>query len=82
MQEAPDSRSPSRFQKHLGTKNIGVHERNRTQNGSVDVRLGSEMHNHVMTWHHLFDHRSIDDVTLHESQPGVRGNRRKVRSIA
>ena len=68
-----DSFEPYRaggFQQRVRSHYVRLDERIRTRNGTIDVRLGREVHDgvQILGAQQRFDQRFVDDVAAHETE--------------
>ena len=54
---------------HVGAVAVGVHELVRADDRAIDVALGREVQDRVVTDHGLLDGAAVGDVALHEPEP-------------
>lgn len=73
---------PCRVQQDLCAEHVRRHERARVVDGPVDVRLGREVHDHVVPGQGLPDQLRVTDVTVDEPETGMLRDRRETGHVA
>jgi hypothetical protein len=71
VQEPFDAGAPRDVAQDVGSATVGADERVGVDDRTIDVTLGGEVHDRIVTFHRIADGGAVADVTLDERKPWI-----------